>query len=150
MTEQVNQGLLSEEEMLKKTATVKEETVPVENEMEVLFETTKSYTIGTDTVTIRPFSFGELPVVISLLKGVGSQFAYYQSKGTLNSVEAMMDVISAGGENLIQALALNTGKDRAFFNKISPEDGVKIMQDFLVMNIGFFTKRVLPAIKGMK
>jgi hypothetical protein len=121
-----------------------------QDEMPVLFENTMSFDINGEVVTIRPFSFGELPIVISLLKGVGSQFAYYQQKGTLNTVEGMMDVIAAGGENLIQALALNTGKPREFFNKISPEDGVRIMQDFLMMNISFFTQRVLPVIKGLK
>lgn len=141
---------LSEAEVLARATSNTESAPVIENEVEVLFESTKSYQIGNDTVTIRPFSFGELPIVISLLKGVGSQFAYYQSKGTLNTVEGMMDVIASGGENLIQALALNTGKERAYFDKISPEDGVKIMQDFLMMNIGFFTKRVLPAIKGIR
>ena len=121
-----------------------------QDELAVLFENTQTFTVSGEQVTIRPFSFGELPVVISLLKGVGSQFAYYQQKGTLNTVEGMMDVIAAGGENLIQALALNTGKPREFFNKISPEDGVRIMQDFLMMNISFFTQRVLPVIKGLK
>lgn len=139
--------MLTEAEVLAQAIHKTTEQTP-ENEMEVLFESTKSYHVGTEEITIRPFGFGELPVVISLLKGVGSQFAYYQSKGTLQSVESMMDIISAGGENLIQALALNTGKDRQFFNKLSPEIGMQIMQDFLMMNIGFFMKRVLPVIKG--
>jgi hypothetical protein len=139
---------LTEAEVLAQASTVKPEVK--QDELAILFESTKSFDVNGEQITIRPFSFGELPIVISLLKGVGSQFAYYQSKGTLNTVEGMMDVIAAGGENLIQALALNTGKDRQFFNKISPEDGVRIMQDFLMMNIGFFTQRVLPVIKGMK
>ena len=142
--------MLSEQEVLAQAKANQPIETPKVDEVEVLFESTKSYTIIGEQITIRPFSFGELPIVISLLKGVGSQFAYYQQKGTLNTVEGMMDIIAAGGENLIQALALNTGKDRQFFNKISPEDGVKVMQDFLMMNIGFFMQRVLPAIKGMK
>jgi hypothetical protein len=141
--------MLTEAEVLAQAISKPVESTP-DNEMEILFETTKSYQVGTEQITIRPFGFGELPVVISLLKGVGSQFAYYQSKGTLQSVESMMDIISAGGENLIQALALNTGKPRDFFNKLSPEVGMQVMQDFLMMNIGFFTQRVLPVIKGMK
>ena len=141
---------LSEAEVLAQI-TSHESVEPVKaDELEVLFESTKSYTVGSDTITIRPFGFGELPQVIALLKGVGSHFAHYQALGTLNTVEAMMDVIAAGGENLIQTLCLNTGKPRAYFNTLSPEVGVQIMQDFLVMNIGFFTKRVLPVIKGIQ
>lgn len=139
--------MLSEAEVLAQavhTATQENK----QDEMEVLFESTKSYTVGTDTITIRPFGFGELPIVISLLKGVGSQFAYYQAQGKLQTAEGIMDIIAAGGENLIQALALNTGKPRDYFNKLSPEIGMQVMQDFLMMNIGFFMSRVLPVIKG--
>jgi len=141
---------LSIEEVMAKTKANAPVAEVKQDEIAILFETTKSFDINGEQITIRPFSFGELPVVISLLKGVGSQFAYYQAKGTLNTVEGMMDVIAAGGENLIQALALNTGKPREFFNSISPEDGVRIMQDFLMMNLSFFTQRVLPVIKGLK
>lgn len=149
MTNLNDSPLLTEAEMLARASTIKPE-APKTNELEVLFETTRSYEVNGETVTIRPFSFGELPKVIALLKGVGSQFAYHQSKGTLNSVEGIMEIVGAGGENLIQTLAINTGKPREFFDKISPELGVAIMQDFLIMNIGFFTNRVLPVIKGMK
>ena len=142
--------MLTEQEVLAQANANKPQETPKVDELEVLFESTKQYTINGEILTIRPFSFGELPIVISLLKGVGSHFAYHQQKGTVTSVEGIMDIISAGGENLIQALALNTSKPREFFNKISPEDGVRIMQDFLMMNIGFFTNRVLPVIKGMK
>ena len=139
--------MLSEAEVLAQAAASK----PVEekkvNELEVLFETRKTFSVNGEDITIRPFSFGELPIVIGLLKGVGSYFALHQQRGTLNTVEGMMDVISAGGENLIQALALNVGKKRDWFNTVSPEDGVKLMEEFLVMNLSFFTNRVLPAIK---
>ena len=141
--------MLNEEELAAKTKTVKAPTKKTD-EMEVLFETTKSFEIMGETLVIRPFSFGELPTVIALLKGVGSSFAYYQQNGSLNSVEAMMDLIAAGGENLIQALALNTKKPREFFDRISPEDGVKIMMEFLMMNIGFFTTRVVPLLQGIQ
>lgn len=141
---------LSEAEVLAQFSAVKADEAPKVDEVEVLFESTKSFTVGKDTVTIRPFGFGELPQVISLLKGVGSHFAHYQAAGTLNTVESMMDIIAAGGENLIQALALNTGKPRSYFNTVAPDVGVQIMQDFLQMNIGFFTSRVLPVIKGIQ
>jgi len=139
---------LSEAEVLAQAMTKATPEQKVD-EIEILFESTKTYNIGSETLTIRPFSFGELPQVISLLKGVGSHFAHYQALGTLNTVEAMMDVIAAGGENLIQTMSLNTRKPRAFFDTIAPDVGVMIMQDFLMMNIGFFTKRVLPVIKGI-
>lgn len=142
--------MLSEDEVFAQANANKPVEATKIDEMEVLFDSKKTFIVGSESVTIRPFSFGELPTVISLLKGVGSQFAYHQKQGTVHTVEGIMDIIGSGGENLIQALALNTGKERKFFDTISPEDGVTIMQEFLMMNIGFFMKRVLPAIKGMK
>lgn len=142
--------MLDEQEVFAQALSNKPVEATKVDEMEVLFESKKTFTVGTESVTIRPFSFGELPIVISLLKGVGSIFAHHQKQGTVQSVEGIMDIIGNGGENLIQALALNTGKERKFFDTMSPEDGVTIMQEFLMMNIGFFMKRVLPAIKGMK
>ena len=138
---------LTEAEVLAQASNRKEEVSKVD-EIEVLFNHTKSFTINGEDITIRHFSFGQLPTVISLLKGVGGTFAHYKQTGTLNSVEAMMDIISVGGENLIQALVLSTGKKREFFDQISPEDGVKVMLEFLQMNIGFFTKRVVPVLQG--
>lgn len=138
---------LSEAEVLAQASTRPAEEKKVD-ETEVLFSHTKTFNVNGQDVTIRHFSFGQLPTVIKLLKGVGGTFAYYKSQGTINSIEAMMDIISVGGENLIEALCLNTGKSRAFFDEISPEDGVTLMLEFLQMNIGFFTKRVVPVLQG--
>lgn len=140
--------MLSEEEVLAQANAPKPEAKKVD-ELEVLFESRETFNINGEDISIRPFAFGELPIVISLLKGVGSYFAMHQAAGTLNTVDGMFDVIAAGGENLIQALALNVKKPRSWFDTVAPDDGVRLMEAFLLMNIGFFTNRVLPAIKTL-
>ena len=139
---------LSESEILARSISSTPQEAPKTDEIEVLFSNTKTFQINGESVTIKHFSFGQLPAVISLLKGVGGVFAHYKNAGTLNSVEAMMDIVSSGGENLIQALVLNTGKPRAFFDEVPPDEGVKLMLEFLQMNIGFFTNRVVPVLQG--
>lgn len=140
--------MLSEEEVMAQAKAPKPEAKKVD-ELEVLFETRETFNINGEEISIRPFGFGELPIVIGLLKGVGSYFALHRANGTLNTVEGMFDVIAAGGENLIQALALNVRKPRNWFDTVSPDDGVRLMEAFLLMNIGFFTTKVLPAIKTL-
>ena len=143
--------MLSEEELMGqiKSATQAASNFKID-ETEVLFETRKEFTIKGEKISVRPFSFGELPIVLKLLKNVGSYFAVHQKNGTLKSIDGMMEIMAVGGENLMQALALNIGKPREWLNDISPEDGVQMTEEFLFMNLNFFTKRVLPAIKALQ
>lgn len=133
-------------ESLKNSKPAEEKKV---DELDVMFEEPKTFQVGDDTVTIRPFKFGELPKVIALLRGVGGTFAHHQRAGSLNTVEAMMDIIAVGGEQLILTLALNTGKPREYFDSLDMDVGTQILIDFLGMNIGFFTNRVLPMLQKM-
>ncbi len=133
-------------ESLKNSKPAEEKKV---DELDVMFEQPKTFQVGDNTVTIRPFKFGELPKVIALLRGVGGTFAHHQRAGSLNTVEAMMDIIAVGGEQLILTLALNTGKPREFFDSLDMDVGTQILIDFLGMNIGFFTNRVLPMLQKM-
>ena len=140
---------MSEDEVMKALQSQQ----PVEekkvDELEVMFEEPKSFQVGDQTITIRPFKFGELPKVIALLRGVGGTFAHHQRAGSLNTVEAMMDIIAVGGEQLILTLALNTGRPREFFDTLDMDVGTQILIDFLGMNIGFFTNKVLPMLQKM-
>lgn len=141
--------MLSESEVMAAAASVKEEP-KVQDELEILFKEPKVYRIGDEEIKIRTFTFGELPRVIALLRGVGGTFAHYQAQGKLNSVEAIMDIVATGGENLIATLAINVGKPREWFDTLPADTGVELLFDFLKMNIGFFTKRVVPILQGMK
>lgn len=137
--------MLSEEQVMQSAKTVKTELKT--DEMDYLFDEPIVKFINGEKITVRLFTFGELPRVISLLKGVGTSFSYYNSQGKLNSIDALMEIISIGGENLIETLAMNIGKDRQWFNTISQDEGIELMFDFLKLNLSFFTTRVLPIIQ---
>jgi hypothetical protein len=139
---------LSEAEIMAQASKVIPE--KKQDELEILFEGPKTFQVGDETITIRPFKFGELPKVIALLRSVGGTFAHHKSQNTLNTVEGMMDIIAVGGENLIASLAMNTGKPREYFDTLDMDVGTQIMIDFVGINIGFFTKRVLPMLQKME
>jgi hypothetical protein len=137
---------LTEEQLMSQIAT----SAPVEkkvDEMGVLFQEPKTFTLNGEQVTVKPFKFGHLPQVLKLLRSVGGLFAHYQSQGKLNSMEAIIHIVGEAGDDLINALALNTGKPREFWDEIDSDEGLEVMIHFLIVNIGFFTKRVMPHLQ---
>lgn len=143
--------MLSEEQLMNSISKSAPEEKKVD-EVSVLFEEPKTFIINAQEVTVRPFKFGQLPQVLKLLRSVGGLFAHYQSQGKLNSMEAVMHIVGEAGDDLINALVLNTGKSREFWDNVDSDTGLEVMIHFLIVNIGFFTKRVLPhlqtAMKG--
>lgn len=141
--------MLSEEQVMAAAASVKPEQT-AKDELEILFQGPVEFTVSGELVKIRPFTFGELPKVIALLRGVGGTFAYWNASGKLNTVEGMMDIVATGGENLIQTLALNVGKPREWFDSIPADEGIALLLEFLKLNLSFFTKRVVPLLQMEK
>jgi hypothetical protein len=149
MTEQTAPGLLSEAEMMAKTSSVKPDTGPAPvDELDVLFPQKRTWTVNGEEVIIKEFTFGQLPKAIKLVKGVGGLFAFYQSQGTLNTAEAIMHIVSEGGEDLIELLAFNLGKPREWFDGVPSDAGVEILVNFMLVNVSFFTSRVIPLLTG--
>lgn len=143
----MSEQILSEEQLMSQLSSQKADDKPKTDELEVLFEQAKTFTINGEQVTVRPFKFGHLPQVLKLLRSVGGLFAHYQSQDKLNSMEAIIHIVGEAGDDLIKALVLNTGKPREFWDEIDSDEGLEVMIHFLIVNIGFFTKRVLPHLQ---
>lgn len=144
-------ALLSEEELMQATRTVKEDTAhPVEvDEVDVLFAPQRVWEINGETIEVKEFTFGQLPKAIKLLKTVGHLFAIHSQQGTISSPEAIMQIVSEGGDDVIELLAFNVGKKREWFDTVPADTGIELLLHFLIINISFFTNRVLPAIPTM-
>lgn len=138
--------MLSEEEVMKAASSVKQDPAKAD-ELEILFQGPIEFSVCGETLKIRPFSFGELPKVIALLRGVGGTFAHWHAAGKLNTLEALMDIVATGGENLIHTLALNVGKPREWFDTVPADEGINVLLEFLKLNLSFFTKRVVPLLQ---
>jgi len=145
----MSEEILSEEQLMAKMADTKPQEQPKTDEVEVLFEQPKTFVLNGQEVTVKPFKFGQLPQVLKLLRSVGGLFALYQSQGKLNSMEAIIHIIGEAGDDLINALVLNTGMPRSFWDEIDSDEGLEVMIHFLIVNIGFFTKRVLPHLQAV-
>lgn len=105
-----------------------------------------------ETLTIKPFKFGQLPKALSLAQAIAKPLieAY---KSSADGVPAesnnmlILKVISEGGEDFIKLMSIAVGKDRAWFDNLESDDGAKIAAAFLEVNLDFFTQRVLPVIQ---
>lgn len=139
--------ILSEEDVMKAAASVKAEPKKMD-EIDVLFPANKVFVVNGESIHIREFTFGELPKAINLVKGVGALFAHYNGLQLLNSVEAIMHIVGEGGEDLIELLAFNVKKPRAWFDTIPADVGVDMLMTFLHSNVSFFTNRVAPILMG--
>jgi hypothetical protein len=139
--------LLTEEQMLARASTIKPDTNKVVNELEVLFEEDKVFEVNGEKIRITPFKFGQLPAVLKLLRNVGGLYAHYYQQGKVDTTDAIMHIISEAGDDVMQALALNIGKPRSFFDTLDSDVGIEMMIQFLAVNVSFFTKRVMPLLK---
>ena len=116
--------------------------------------------VGGETVTLRPFFFGEMPVVIKLIypiisaAGLSQMLRVVEKDGQMtvslkipeNMVDILLDVILEGSEPVMALLSFALKKERAWFNTISVDEGVDLVTTWFEVNRDFFAQRVLPKI----
>lgn len=139
--------LLSEEEVMAQ-ASKTIDAGPTIDEIETLFKTETTFDVNGEIISVREFKFGELPKALQLVKTFGGVFAHHYKNGTLETMNAVMDICSIGGEELISLLALNVGKPREWFDTVPTDVGVSMMLTFLKVNISFFSQRVVPVLSN--
>lgn len=124
-----------------------------QDELKVLFPAKNVVLTSGEEVTVKPFTFGQLPKVVALttgLLGLIQEVASDTSNedGTPDHAQTAIRLISRGGEDLIALLMFGLKKDREWFDALELDDGVSLTAEFLGVNYDFFTQRVLPAAKG--
>lgn len=117
------------------------------NEIAELFAADTEFKVGEKTLKVRPFSFGELPLVLALLKSIAGEWFALREKQDVKP-EDYLGLIAAGGEQLLQLLAANLRISRSELDEIDADIGLEIMLAFIGTNIDFFTKRVAPMLKS--
>lgn len=117
-----------------------------QEELKVLFPET-SVTLSTgETISLKPFTFGQLPKALSLAGSVSTLVT--RAVESNNFQQEILTVIAAGGEDLLQLVSFGTGKPREWFDSLQADDGVKLTSEFLAVNFDFFTKNVLPQFEA--
>ena len=119
-------------------------------EINILFPGREITLSSGETVTIKPFTFGQIPKAMKLAQKIGDILVTFVKEGSLGDKTKMagliMHVITEGGEDLLQLIALGIGKERAWFDTLQSDDGLNVTLAFMEENIDFFTKKMMPQL----
>ena len=120
------------------------------NELATLFPGKEINLASGETITIKPFTFGQLPKAIKIGQKIGGLLAEMYKQGkfedkTQTSANLML-ILSEGGEDLINLIGLGINKNREWFDQLQGDDGINLTIAFLEVNIDFFTKKMMPQI----
>ncbi len=118
------------------------------NELKVLFPG-KDVTLSTgEVITIKPFTFGQLPRAIKLGQKIGGAVMEASKQGRFGESNggAAMAIIAEGGEDLIALIGLGINKNREWFDTLQGDDGLTLTIAFLEVNVDFFTQKMLPSL----
>lgn len=98
------------------------------------------------TITVKPFTFGQLPKVLTKARTVYGAIAHLIEKD-MSEAGLILEVMAVGGEDLMDLVCLSIGEDRDFLDTLQIDEGVKLVGTFLEVNLSFFVQRVLPEFK---
>ena len=119
-------------------------------ELKTLFPGKEVILNSGEKVIIKPFTFGQLPKAMKILQKISGVFTHLVNEGAMQDNKKiaglLLMVITEGGEDLIELISLGIGKDRAWFDTLESDDGVKITLAFLEENMDFFIKKMMPQL----
>ena len=116
-------------------------------ELKVLFPNVDIVLSTGETVTLKPFNFGQIPRVVELATPLISVVQDLASDQNTNHEAIAIRLITIGGEDLIKILMFGLKKPREWFDDLPTDDGVALTTQFLAVNYDFFTQRVFPVAK---
>ena len=120
------------------------------NELATLFPGKEINLATGETITIKPFTFGQLPKAIKIGQKIGGLLAEMYKQGKFEDQSKtsanLMLILSEGGEDLLGLIGLGINKPRDWFDNLQGDDGINLTIAFLEVNIDFFTKKMMPQI----
>jgi hypothetical protein len=136
--------LLSEDEVFAQASSVKEST-PTVDEKEILFPDVETWNINGELVTVSEFKFKHFSKLMKLVKIV---FAHMGKNAEFTSfLDSDLAFFEEHGEEMLELLALNTGKPIEYFDTIPQETALIMMIKLMEVNVRFFMNRVQPTLK---
>lgn len=114
----------------------------------------KEITLSTgETITIKPFTFGQLPKALKLSQKVAQLLANSYNEGKLTdskvAVANVIEILGESGEDIILLIGMSANKDRAWFDTVPGEDTIDILNAFIEINMDFFTQKVMPKVSSL-
>jgi hypothetical protein len=94
---------------------------------------------GGEKFIISPFAFGQLPKVAKCFASI---------KGVIEGGD-LIQIASAGGEDLLELLCLAVGKPRKWFDTLPSDEGLALMAAVIQSNRDFFVQRMSLALQRL-
>lgn len=94
---------------------------------------------GGETIKVSPFVFGQLPKVAKCFASI---------KGAIEGGN-LIEIASAGGEDLLALLCLAVNKPRVWFDTLPSDEGLALMAAVIQVNRDFFVQRMNPTLQRL-
>jgi hypothetical protein len=94
---------------------------------------------GGETIKVSPFPFGQLPKVAA---------CFAKIKDVIEGGD-LIEIASAGGEDLLALLCLAVSKPRAWFDTLPSDEGLNLMATVIQVNRDFFVQRMSPVLQRL-
>jgi len=108
------------------------------NELDVLVPPVAEVTVGGETLNLQPLKVGQLP---AFLRAVGPIL----SKLSAPEID-WLALLGLRGDDLLTALAIATGRPRAWVDEMAADEAILLAAKVLEVNADFFTRTVLPQL----
>ena len=105
----------------------------------------KDIQISGQTVTVKPFTFGQLPKVMKLINKLS---AVQTGSGNIDT-NMLLGLLAEGSDDLVDLIASSSGLSAQTINLLQPDEGIELLAAFLEVNGDFFVQKVLPIIKKL-
>ena len=111
------------------------------NELESLIPQGTAVSVASDTVVLHPLRVGQLP---AMLRAVGSLAGHLQR----DPID-WLQLLAEHGDALLDAVAIGSGKTRAWVDGLTPDDALLLAAKVVEVNTDFFARRVIPRIETL-
>ena len=118
------------------------------SDLDVMYPAGQEVKVGGESLTVKPLKFGQLAQASRLMSPIARQVAAAlktdDDRTLADTASVFVDLMAAGGDDLMNALGFFVGKPREWFDTLEMDDGLRLMQAVYEVNADFFRVRVLP------
>lgn len=116
------------------------------SELEVLFPNGVQVSLKGETFQIKPFTLGQLPVVMSLMKSAAGPTQKALLGLNPGDGAILMSILAEVGTELNTLIAKVLKKDLQWVEEIEMDEAVQLIIALIDVNKDFFSKKVTPLI----
>lgn len=115
--------------------------------------------VGEELIHLRPFTFGQLPKVITLVGNMGEDIIAVLQTLSLENSELVLNekvftticnLCEKHWDSVTELIVLGTGKPATWVNEVAGAEGVELLFGTITGNWSFFRERLNPIIAQTK